>query len=423
MTEVFVTTLNIIYVFLVFASIYGAFKGNLGLVIFSYLVVSFKTNLLTETGVADTYFEPQYIIAIIWFVGVLINWSKLNKSKMGYADKSVLILVIVLFIAQTLETVKAINMFNSETEYSVKSFIKQILEILVLWTSILILPKLQYFEKYLKNGILWGVAIIAMQSFFASDIDGTKYSMDLPELENRVGGFMKMDLNELTALMTIPAYFILILVLNKRINRLVGIAVLIAIFISVLFTGSRTGLFAALLSPLFLIFSPDETNRIKFNFKRFKYVFFSIILVVAGYFILQTYGETTLQRFSSEKLDENIRVQRYPEYIYFFSKNPDYLFTGAQHEITSSLSYKRAAHNFYIQRVYGFGILYLLFILFLFRRLIKFSNKFIRFPIYIYLFYGLTLSNPPLGYLPFIVVYFSHYISIKPLKHKTNVTS
>ena len=73
MTEILRDAIVVLFVFLVGLSVFGFLRGNIGLIIFSYLASSFKTNLLLSENVFYTYFEPQYIIALIWLI---VSWIK-----------------------------------------------------------------------------------------------------------------------------------------------------------------------------------------------------------------------------------------------------------------------------------------------------------------------------------------------------------
>jgi hypothetical protein len=408
MIEIVRNSIYILYILFIIVAAFGFFKRDLGLIIFSYLVVSFKTNILGDSSEISQYFEPQYIIGLIWLLAIATKkihyYYRLSKT-----DKYIFGFALLYSFAVVFEPLKYLIIFKLGYSVSIKTILKTFIDLLVIYTFIGHNIKNTINSNYIKNGIILGVLIIAFQFFVPQSEVAIGINNFLTKEGLRYGGIMKANLNELAQVMLMPAYFIIVLIANNKINKTVGIISFLLISYGVLETGSRSGLFSLTFIILFLPFNPDLANKVIFNKKRASYLVIVLGAIFIGYYLLPIYGQTSIRRLRAEQLDENVRVLRYPEYFTFFSDNPLYLFTGAFSEIRGKYSHNYDSHSFYIGKVYMFGIFYLYLNLFLLWKIANSPNKLLKFPVILFLIFGITGSSPPLGFMPYILYYFSHY--------------
>jgi hypothetical protein len=393
---------------MVLLSLYGYIKRNYGIIFFAYLTTSFKVNLLSDSGISGTYFEPQYIIGLIWLLAVWTSAVHDKNKAIQKLEKNILVFVFLYSITPIFESLKGYILFNKEL-FTSKVVIKIVIDFLVFYTFINFNKVRTIPINYIKNGIVLGTLIIAGQFLLnPSDLDIGTTLIKTAQGE-RFGGIMKANLNDIAFILVIPAYYIIILFGNRKLNWLTSILSLLLILYGISMTGSRSGVFGFFLAMILFLFSPDLNNKILFNKKRIIYIGLFIFILIIAYYLIPIFGQTFMKRLQSESLDNNVRVLRYPEYLSFFFGNPLYLFTGALTEITGRYSKNYAAHNFFIQRIYSFGVLYLFIYIVLLWRIATSRNKFLKYPVIIFLIYGITGSDPPLAYFPYILLFFNQY--------------
>ena len=377
-------------------------KSNIAVLYSLYVFTYMQTNLFTKVGEAGTFFEPHIMIGFLIIVYFMLNRRYLEKySKLSKLQRTIINFILFIFIFKIVLDIKSyLLLFDALMSW--KTYIKSIIGLLAIIFFTSSINKLNL-KKYVYYGLIFNCVFIAMQCIF-SYTQGIDLNNRYYHEGTRILGNLKMDPNELSAVFIITISFCA-LKLNERKDKILLIISMLVIFAAVLLTGSRSGFLASFLI-LVQIFIAKKKYR--HDLIKIESIVFIIVIFVTGYYTFLLLGETVLKRLYSQEMTENVRVLRYPEYVKFFANNPLYIVTGALSKIEYFYSYNRVAHNLYIQSIYNLGIFYLLFYLRYIYRIIRFnvilkSNFSIFFPVIFFLAFGMTLSNPPLGNLLYII--------------------
>lgn len=407
MAQLFLFSIAGLFIIFILIAIYGLVKGNHGLILMSYLVVAYKTNLFDEINLV--WFEPQYFIAIIWILSILLLKSKKTYNNVVYYSKGLYHLVFYLMVLYVLTSLKKHFLFGHDQLITIKTLVKYLLDFFVIYTLVRKVKYLKIKKKHIEIGIILGVFIVSFQSLFAYQIGYVGNSGFLTDTYERVAGFMKNDVNELTFLINAPLFYILILLSNNRINKVLSFSLILLMFISVLLTGSRTGLFTAFLVYVFYNLSVFDGVKNIFNYIA-KQLLIGVFILIGAFILFNKYGESTKTRMDNEGAMENVRIYRWIEYSEYLSENPLYFFTGNLKEMQAGLSYGRSMHNLYIQTNRDLGIFFVLGFLFFIYSIYKDSNPIAKYILVLYMIYCLPLANPPIAYTPYIILYFNTFM-------------
>lgn len=407
MGHLFLFSIAGLFIVFIFIAIYGLVVGNHGLILMSYLVVAFKTNLFDEINLV--WFEPQYFIAIIWILSILLLKSKKAYNHVVYYSKGLYHLVFYLMILYVLTSLKKHFLFEHGQLVTIKTLIKDLLDFFVIYTLVRKIRYLKIKKRHIEIGIILGVFLVSLQSLVAYKIGYVGHAGFQTDTYERVAGFMKNDVNELTCLINAPLFFILILISNNRISKILAFPIILLMFIAVLLTGSRTGLIMAFLVYVFYNLAAFDGVKNLFNYIA-KQLLIGVLILFGAFIMFNKYGNATKTRMDSQKPTENVRIYRWIEYAGYLSEHPLYFFTGNSKEMQTRFSYGRSMHDLFIETNRDLGVLFVLGFLFIIYSIYRDSNPIAKYMLFIYLMYCLPLANPPLAYIPFIILYFNTYM-------------
>lgn len=377
-------------------------KKDIELLVSLFIFTSLQQNLFATNDEIYNYFEPHYFMGMLTIILFFLNLKKNDNFRhLSKLKKTLIRFLIFLYLSDLLLSFRQFLLFNAPM-ITWKVFLKSTIDTLAI---IFLAMKIDKFRniRYVEYGIVLGILFLSLQSFFSNNL--VSWTQFMPETIGRTQGAVKIDLNEFCCVLVVGLSFYVLKSGKYRKKNITSFFYIGIVLIAVLLTGSRTGFILSSMIVLQLFFTMDFKS--KYNLLNLT-TFFLLFLPML-YFFYKIFGDTVTNRLFSEKLTENIRVHRWKEYIQFLLYHPSYIIIGTLEKISGRLSKGRAAHNLYIQCIYDWGIIYLFFYLNFFYKFIKISittkSKYnLLFPILIFLSFGLTLSNPPLGFLPYIVV-------------------
>lgn len=240
-----------------------------------------------------------------------------------------------------------------------------------LYKTVLRLIFIYYFFKYLnisdahyKKGLnailLFGVLItlsMLFEDLFVSmGFTVDKIGVDVERAEminesNRYAGITGMNVNDLGALLSTFLGILFYMYKNKLVNVFQFIFYLSFISIGIMLTGSRTAFI--IVNILILFFLIDYLRRLTFNSILLIAIFF-----VAVFYVYENFGIATVTRLEQQSDTEyfglGLRMKYWVMYIMDIRNNPIYLLIGN----LAPSTYKRSAHNFYVQIVFQTGLIF-----------------------------------------------------------------
>lgn len=374
--------LSLVLLFLIF--IFGFLKLPTMLIIavavLSFLLMIFSTESLFILNIIiylSNGFIPRedYILGIVGIHQIvtlitllaLIVQKKRNKieynalgENIKYANK-IIIFIVVYTLFVSFKNVY-FNLFNTTLE----SALFKSINFIVMSLTVILIPTRLKDHKSFYNSLIQNIIL-----FFSVSALVSKYFMDIgfyttilsSDIAERSYGFIgNGDSNTLGLVMVIGVAYLL--AINKRGANRLTIIVLISLAIAAIgASGSRSGFVLLLLIILLFIYYSKEISTF---FKRVIIVsLFAIILFPLLIPNIERIDWTGDEQSYREGSTSN-RIGKWIFYINYFRDDPTTLLRGGKYqlEIGFNKSY-RAAHNFYIQVVYGAGIIMLLYYLYL----------------------------------------------------------
>lgn len=224
----------------------------------------------------------------------------------------------------------------------------------------------EHYKKGLKTILLFGFVItmsMIFEDLFVSlgfTVDKLKLGVDVEMVTEsaRFAGITGMNVNDLGALLCIFLGILFYMLKNKLIGAFPFILYLITIAVGIMLTGSRTAFI--IVNILFLFFLKDYLKR-----RSLQNIILIVILFIGLYYIYDTFGIGTVKRIETnidtEYFGLGTRMGYWELYLLDIIKNPIYLLTGN----LAPPTYRRSAHNYYVQIVFQTGII-LFFVAFFF---------------------------------------------------------
>lgn len=242
-----------------------------------------------------------------------------------------------------------------------------------LYKTILRLVFIYYFFRYLNIGeeqykkglntiLIFGV-VITLSMLFEDVFRSLGFTVDkygsgivrseMYDETNRYAGITGLNVNDLGALLSSFIGILFYMYKNKLVKVYPFLFYLVFISIGIMLTGSRTAFI--IVNLLIFLFFIDYLKRVSFNS-----IFLIAAFFAAVFLIYENFGVATMTRLEQHAADTEyfglgLRMQYWAMYINDIQNNPIYLLIGN----LAPSTYKRSAHNFYIQIVFQTGLIFI----------------------------------------------------------------
>lgn len=351
-------------------------RGN-DLVIFLFIVLFPLKSIVPPSEVLLGFLSPDNLIAI--FAVIYLPWrdSRIWKKRVDCQKKnSFLFYFAINLVFFYYIVLKDFIILAKSQGPSIKSIVNDVIFLILFAFLLKNLDKDRVYAAIEKaivvSSIMLGLSIFFAERLFYLGLnpDIGKF-IEIEKIVTRPSGFYFNDPNVTGMFSVVYFFFILARILfNGRRNPAYFLA-LVALFMGIIDTGSRTSFIALFFTMGLVLFS------FRRRLKTTKLILILAVLIGVLLFVYHRFGSPMNERFASISGQPQFgtsfaeRVTYWRIYLEAIGRNPEFLIIGN----LDPQPIERAIHNFYIQMLYSGGIPIILIYFSLIRRIVRFRNK------------------------------------------------